>query len=85
MYDFFQHFDLNRTVYFLSLVCLNGFTRRKNSASSKLKARADDKLYVTQIIKSVFRRTGNIVGKGENAGDQHFLLFPQYFLQAVFS
>ena len=22
----------------------------------------------------------NIVGKGENAGNQHFLLFPQYFL-----
>ena len=22
----------------------------------------------------------NIVGKGENAGTQHFLLFPQYFL-----
>ena len=22
----------------------------------------------------------NIAGKGENAGDQHFLLFPQYFL-----
>ena len=21
----------------------------------------------------------NIVGKGENAGNQHFLLFPQYF------
>ena len=23
---------------------------------------------------------GNIVGKGENAGNQHFLLFPQCFL-----
>ena len=22
----------------------------------------------------------NTVGKGENAGNQHFLLFPQYFL-----
>ena len=22
----------------------------------------------------------NILGKGENAGNQHFLLFPQYFL-----
>ena len=22
----------------------------------------------------------NIVGKGENCGNQHFLLFPQYFL-----
>ena len=27
----------------------------------------------------------NIVGKGENAGDQHFLLFPQCFQNASFS
>ena len=28
---------------------------------------------------SVFIRVENIVGKGENTGYQHFLLFPQYF------
>ena len=27
----------------------------------------------------------NIVGKGENAGHQHFLLFPQCFLKASLS
>ena len=27
-----------------------------------------------------FDDTENIEGKGENAGNQHFLLFPQYFL-----
>ena len=27
----------------------------------------------------------NIVGKGENAGHQHFLLFPQYFQNVSFS
>ena len=27
----------------------------------------------------------NIVGKGENAGYQHFLLFPQYFPKASHS
>ena len=26
----------------------------------------------------------NIVGKGENAGNQHFLLFPQCFQKASF-
>ena len=26
----------------------------------------------------------NVVGKGENAGDQHFLFFPQGFLKAFF-
>ena len=28
---------------------------------------------------SVFDKVENIVGKGENAGYQHFLLFPQCF------
>ena len=27
----------------------------------------------------------NIVGKGENAGNQHFLLFPQCFQKASFT
>ena len=46
---------------------------------SKLKAFADDKINVTQKLKFVFRRVENNVGKRENAGYQHFLLFPQYF------
>ena len=33
---------------------------------------------------SVFDRVENIVGKGENAGYQHFLLFPQCFQKASF-
>ena len=31
----------------------------------------------TTVKKNLFE---NIVGKGENAGNQHFLLFPQCFL-----
>ena len=46
-----------------------------NLALSKLKAFADNKLYVTQIIKFVFPRVETTVGKGENAGDQNFLRF----------
>ena len=46
---------------------------------SKLKAFADDKLNNTQNIKFVFKRIENIVVKGENAGYQHFLLFPTMF------
>ena len=49
---------------------------------SKLKAFADDKIYVTIKFKSVLGRVENIVGKGENAGYQHFLLFPQCFQNA---
>ena len=37
---------------------------------------------VTQNITVVFRRIENIVGKEENAGYQHFLLFPQCFQKA---
>ena len=33
--------------------------------------------FLTTLIKKHFE---NIVGKGENAGNQHFLLFPQCFL-----
>ena len=36
------------------------------------------------MIISVFDRIENIVGKGENAGYQHFLLFPQCFEKASF-
>ena len=36
-------------------------------------------------MKSVLEMVENIVVKGENAGYQHFLLFPQYFLKALFS
>ena len=45
----------------------------------KLKAFAGLKLNVTQNIKVVFQRIENIVGKEENAGYQHFLLFPNVF------
>ena len=36
------------------------------------------------MIEICFGREENIMGKGENAGYQHFLLFPQYFKFASF-
>ena len=45
----------------------------------KLEAFADDKLHVARMKISLHDRVENIVGKGENAGYQHFLLFPQCF------
>ena len=36
-------------------------------------------------LKFALGRVENIVKKGENAGYQHFLLFPQSFLKASFS
>ena len=46
---------------------------------SKLKAFADDEINLNKKSKLVLGSVENIVGKGENAGHQHFLLFPQYF------
>ena len=52
---------------------------------SKMKAFADSKLNIVQNIQLVLHRIENIVGKGENAGNQHFLLFPQCFLKVFAS
>ena len=46
---------------------------------SNLKAFADDKIDVVKMTSSLHDRVENAVGKGENAGYQHFLLFPQCF------
>ena len=45
---------------------------------SKLKAFGDDKINVTKKLKFVFGRVEIIVGKEENAGNQHFLIFPRF-------
>ena len=50
---------------------------------TKLKAFADGKKNIAQMMISVSDSVEN-VGKGENAGYQHFLLFPQCFLKAFF-
>ena len=56
----------------------------KFSHWSKLKAFADKILNVAENLKFVLQRVENIVGKGENAGYQHFLLF-QCFQTPSFS
>ena len=44
-----------------------------------MKAFEDNNLDIVQVMKYVFDRVENILGKGENAGYQHFLLFPTIF------
>ena len=51
----------------------------------KLKAFADDKINVIEKMKFVLGTVENIVGKGENIGYQHFLLFPQCFQKASYT
>ena len=58
---------------------INSLPHNKILDWSKLKAFADDKLNATEKLKFVLGRVEKIVGKGENAGYQHFLLFPQCF------
>ena len=42
---------------------------------SKFKTSTDDKFGMAEIMAFVFERAENIVGKGENAGYQHFLFY----------
>ena len=48
-------------------------------ALTKLKAFADHKFNAAKIVISFYDKAENIVGKEENAGCQHFLLFPHCF------
>ena len=51
---------------------------------TKLKALAEDKSYFAKMTISLCDRVENTVGKEENAGYQHFLLFLQYFPKPSF-
>ena len=49
-----------------------------------MKAYVDNKTNVSEKWKYVLGRVENIVGKGENAGYQHLLLFPTWFSKGFF-
>ena len=69
---FYNYFDL--TLY----------QTKKILDVTKLKAFSDDKVNEAQLMISIFGKAENIVGKGENAGYQHFLFFPQCFQKDPF-
>ena len=50
---------------------------------TKLKVFADDKFNVAKMMISLFDSLENIVGKGENAGYQHFSPFPTMFSKSL--
>ena len=64
---------------------LNSLPNDKILDWSNFKAFADNKINVVKKLKLALGTVENIVGKGENAGYQHFLLFPQCFQKAPFS
>ena len=51
--------------------------------SSQFIAPADDNLDETQMMALVCNRVQSIVGKGQKAGYQHFVIFPQYSIKFV--
>ena len=53
--------------------------RKQSSSLVRIESICRRQINVTQTIESVFHRVENNVGKGENAGYQHFLLFPHCF------
>ena len=65
--------------------CFNSLLNNKISDLTKFKAFPDNKMILTEKLKFMLERVENIVGKGENAGYQHFLLFPQCFQKLIFS
>ena len=67
-----------------SLMCVNPLPDVKILDLSRLKAFADGNLNVYQKLTLTLGIIENIVGKGENAGYQHFLLFPQCFHKGSF-
>ena len=77
---------LNLTHSFLPPSLLNPLPNNKSLDWSKLKAFVDDKINVNKKnLKYVFGKVENIVGKGEKAGYQRCLLFPQCFQKASVS
>ena len=64
---------------------INSLPNDKISDLTKFKAFADDKIILIKKLKFMRKRVENIMGRGENTGYQHFLLFPQCFQKLSFS
>ena len=63
---------------------VNSLPNDKFLDRSKLKASSDDKINVTENLKFDLGKAENIMGKGQNAGYQQFLLFRQCFQKLAF-
>ena len=57
----------------------NSLPNEKTLDQSKFNALQTPKIYLTKRLKFVLGMVENILGKGENADHQHFLLFPECF------
>ena len=77
-------FSISFSSKFVLWYRINSSSNDKILDWSKLKELADDKISITEKEKFGLKQIENIMGKGENAGYQHFLLFPLCFQRAYF-
>ena len=75
---------VRKQLYFRYVLVNNPLPDDKILALSKLKAFADDNFDADQMAQFFFDRLENMMEKGENAGYQHFLLFPSCFQKFLF-
>ena len=71
--------SLNQKAKNLEEYIVNSLPNNKILDWFNLKAFADEKMNLNKKLKLVLQRVENIAGKGENADNQHFLLFPECF------
>ena len=79
------HCDETENVKNRDIRFINFLPNDKILGWSKLKVFADDKIRLAKMMIFAVDRVENIVGKGESAGYQHFLLFLQCFQKAFLS
>ena len=75
-----SNFSFSHSVLYL----FKSLPNHKILDQSKFKELAEDKINATKKFELGLRMVENILGKGENAGNQHFLLFPKCFQKAFF-
>ena len=68
-----------KLLHYFTYITVNPLPDDKVLELTKLKAFADVQLKVAEMTIFLFDRAENTVRKGENAGNQHFLLFPPCF------
>ena len=74
--------SLSKCRKIFSLVCIDYLPKDENQ---NIKILQTTKCSVTKKLTFGLGRVENILGKGENAGYQHFLLFPKCFQKALSS
>ena len=71
-------------IVILGYIVLKTLPNDKFLEWTKFKAFCRRQINVAQMMIPVFDRIENIMGTGENADYQHFLLFPQCFQKPLF-